>query len=281
MTLGFTGWPLLVRVGVVVLALLLVAGALLWGFQRRLIYLPDSAAVPPAGDRVEGARDLTLRTGDGLELGAWFIPARGEDREVAVLVANGNSGNRASRAPTAIVLAEEGFSVLLFDYRGYGQNPGSPSEDGLARDARAARATLEDELGFAPERTIYFGESIGTGVATRLATEHPPAGLVLRSPFTELAHAGREHYPFVPLNLLLWDRYPIEEQVRDMSVPTTVIYGDSDTVIPPEESREVAAATPTLFEEVVISGADHNDAPMFEGEQVVTAVARLGDEVAP
>ncbi|WP_393916718.1 alpha/beta hydrolase [Halostreptopolyspora alba] len=274
-------WPLLLRIAVVAVALLVVLGGLLWGFQRRFIYLPDDDPVPPAAERIEGARDLTLRTEDGLELGAWFVPPRGDDRELAVLVANGNAGNRASRAPTATALADEGFSVLLFDYRGYGRNPGSPSEEGLARDARAARATLEGELGFAPERTIYFGESIGTGVVTRLAVDHPPAGLVLRSPFTDLAHAGRHHYPFIPLDLVLWDRFPIAEQVRGMAVPTTVIYGDSDTIIPPGESRRVAEAAGALFEEVVVSGADHNDPEMFDGPRVVSAVARLGDEIAP
>ncbi|MBB4930765.1 hypothetical protein F4561_001585 [Lipingzhangella halophila] len=274
-----SGWSLLLRGAVILVAIVVVLGGLLWGFQRRIIYLPDDASVPPAGERIEGARDLTLRTADGVELGAWFVPARGDDREIAVLVANGNSGNRASRAPLATALANEGFAVLLFDYRGYGANPGSPSEEGLSRDARAARAALDTELGFPPERTIYFGESIGTGVVAGLATDHPPAGLVLRSPFTDLASAGRHHYPFVPLRLLLWDQYPVADQVRDMSVPTTVIYGDSDTIIPPAESREVAAVAGELFEEVVISGADHNDAQMFNGPEVVSAVARLGDHV--
>ena len=109
----------------VVIAVLLVGMA--WLFQRRLVYLPSTADVPPADTVIPGARDVKLRTSDGLELGAWFVPARQPGRGLTVLVANGNAGDRSIRAPLAEALAREGMSVLLFDYRGYGGNPGSPS----------------------------------------------------------------------------------------------------------------------------------------------------------
>src|SRR5688500_18724455 len=125
----------------VVLVLGTVIGVL-WAMQRNLIYFPDADPVPPADQVIEGARDVTLHTEDGLALGAWFVPAQGNTPPVpmAVLVAPGNGGNRAGRAGFAHELSVRGLAVLLVDYRGYGGNPGSPSEEGLAADAVAARS---------------------------------------------------------------------------------------------------------------------------------------------
>src|ERR1700682_4313648 len=109
-----------------------------WGLQRRLIYFPSPGPVPPATAVSPTGRDVVLETDDGIRLGAWYFPGRGG----AVLVCNGNAGDRSMRAQLAAGLSRMGLSVLLFDYRGYGSNPGSPSEDGLAADARAAQAWL-------------------------------------------------------------------------------------------------------------------------------------------
>jgi fermentation-respiration switch protein FrsA (DUF1100 family) len=253
---------------------------ILWTFQRQLIYYPDPSAVPPAADVIAGARDVTLHTSDGLELSAWFLPAPAAPRPVddmAVLFAPGNGGNRLGRADFAVELQRRGFAVLLMDYRGYGGNPGSPSERGVAADAIAAVQALE-QLGYPPERTIYFGESLGTGVVATLQQERPPAGVVLRSPFTELADVGAQHYPWLPVRLLLRDRFPVLELVAMSDVPTTVIYGDRDSVVPTSLSARVAAGAASLHEEVVLQGADHNDGVMF-GAQVADAVARLADRV--
>ena len=260
----------------------LVLGALmglLWAFQRQLVYQPDPSAVPAAADVIAGARDVTLHTGDGLELGAWFVPAPASapDDHLAVLVAAGNGGNRLSRAAFAVELRRRGLAVLLLDYRGYGGNPGSPTEEGVTTDALAAVATLRD-LGYPTGRTIYFGESLGGGVVTALAQQRPPAGVVLRSPFTELADVGAHHYPWLPVRLLLRDRFPVLDLVRSSDVPLTVVYGDRDSVVPARLSARVARAAPSLVEEVVLEGADHNDAVMF-GPQVADAVSRLADEV--
>lgn len=266
----------IVLVGAGVAALVLV---LLWGFQRRLIYLPDRSPVPSAGDLIVGGHDVRLQTDDGLELGAWFVPPSGADRRLAVLVANGNGGNRASRLPLARALRNAGFSVLLFDYRGYGGNPGRPTERGLARDARAALRGLTDEVGIPPERTIYFGESLGAGVVTELATGHPPAGLLLRSPFTDLAAVGQRHYPFLPVRWLLWDRYPVKDRMIGIDVPTTVVYGTRDSIVPPSQSRQVATAAANLFEAVAVDGADHNDPVLFDGPELIAAVERLAAHI--
>lgn len=256
-----------------------LAGLLLglaWAFQRSLVFVPDSTEVGSAADAVDGGRDLTLSTSDGHELDAWLIPAAAEaDREVAVLYAPGNGGNREGRLGIAQLLAAEGFTVLLMDYRGYGGNPGSPSEDGLARDAVAAADALGEE-GFDPERTLYLGESIGTGVVARLASTHPPAGVLLRSPFTDFVAVAGEHYGFLPVDLLLRDRFPVVEHLRDSTVPVTVVHGSSDEVVPSRLSAEVAASAGNLHEEVVLDGVGHNDAAMF-GPPVVEALTRLAD----
>jgi uncharacterized protein len=263
------------------LVVLLLGGTvvgMLWALQRQLIYFPDPTPVPPAGDVIADARDVTLHTADGLELGAWFVPATGQtDTRMAVLVAPGNGGNRAGRAGFAQELSRRGLAVLVMDYRGYGGNPGSPSEEGLAADADAAVEALQ-KLGYPLQRTLYFGESLGSGVVAALQVRHPPAGVVLRSPFTELADVGAHHYPWLPVRTLLRDRFPVLDHLAAGDVPITVIYGDRDSVVPTGLSARVADQAPSLAERVVISGADHNDPGMF-GPRVADAVARLADDV--
>ena len=251
--------------------------ALAAGFQRRLIYLPLPSEVPPAGDVLPAAEEVTLTTADGVELGAWYLPPQHDtDREptadAAVLVANGNAGHRGLRAPLAERLRAEGLAVLLFDYRGYGGNDGSPTEDGLSRDARAAWEHLTEDRDHPPGRVVAFGESLGTGVVTGLAVERDVGGLVLRSPFTDLAAVGRAHYPFLPVHTLLRDRYPVAERVAALDVPTAVVYGEADRIVPPEESRAVAEVAAGLVSTHPVPGADHNDRVLLDGDPVITAV---------
>jgi fermentation-respiration switch protein FrsA (DUF1100 family) len=265
-----------VRAALVVVVLLAVLMGLLWAFQRRLVYLPDDGPVPAAADAVPGARDVRLSTTDGLTLGAWFVPGATRDAP-AVLVANGNGGHRGLRAPLARALSSAGLAVLLFDYRGYGGNPGSPSENGLALDVRAARSYLLEEAGVPEERLLYYGESLGCAVVTELAVAHPPAGLVLRSPFVDLAAVGSVHYPFLPVRALLRDRYPVAERIAAVRVPTTVVHGTADTIVPPEQSRRVAEAAAQLHRRVEVPGADHNDRVLLDGDALVRAVVELAD----
>ncbi|QFZ19380.1 alpha/beta hydrolase [Saccharothrix syringae] len=239
-----------------------------FAFQRKLVFLPAGGPVPPAADVLPGGRDVTLTTADGLRLSAWYFPAPGA--RAAVLVTPGNAGNRSLRAPLAAALTARGLSVLLADYRGYGGNPGAPTERGLALDARAARDFLLAETDLP---LLYFGESLGSAVAAELAAAHPPAGLVLRSPFTDLAAVGRRHYPFLPVRWLLLDRFPTAEHVARTTAPVTVVYGSADSVVPPEQSRAVAAAAGGRAVEV--PGADHNDRVLLDGPAVVEAVTAL------
>ncbi len=251
----------------------LVVGAA-WALQRSLVFVPDAGPVQAPS----GVRDVVLSTSDGLELGAWLIsPPADVDREAAVLYLPGNGGNRAGRIDIGRGIAAQGFTVLLVDYRGYGGNPGSPSEDGLARDAEAATAFLLSE-GFDAERTLYLGESIGTGVTARLQDAHPPAGMLLRSPFTDFVAVASHHYPFLPVGTLLRDRFPVQDYVETSRVPLTVVHGSTDDVVPSEQSASVARRADNLMEELALEGVGHNDPEMF-GAPVVDALVRLADRV--
>ncbi|RSM56519.1 alpha/beta hydrolase [Actinoplanes sp. ATCC 53533] len=270
-----------VRVVLVVLLFLALVVAVAWLLQRRLIHFPDASAPPPAAQVVAGAQDVVLHTDDGLRLGAWLVKPQpsAPDRRLAVLVAHGNAGNRQGRVPLAVALAGHGLTVLLVDYRGYGGNPGSPSEEGLARDVQAARSYLVDRAGIPAERLIYYGESLGAAVVTALAARHPPAALVLRSPFTDLPAAGREHYPFLPVRLFLRDRFPVGDLIAQVTAPTLIVYGTADTVVPPAQSVTVAdrAAGPVRI--VAVEGADHNDASLLNGPQLINAITELAGEI--
>ncbi|MDN6457219.1 MAG: alpha/beta hydrolase [Yaniella sp.] len=270
---------MLVTAGVLV-AVIAIVGVLMWSLQRSMIYFPDTSEVPAAADVLEGGQDLTLHTSDGLELEAWFAPPTEDavDRDMAVLMAPGNGGNREGRAGLAQHLQDRGFSVLLMDYRGYSTNPGRPSENGLIRDGLAATDALEAQ-GFAPDQTIYFGESVGGGVVAALLSQRPPAAAVFRSPFTDLAEVGKRHYPWLPVGILLRDRFSVTEHVSHTQVPISVIRARHDTVVPAELSAQVAAAAPNLVEEHVLDDADHNDPVMF-GPEIADVVVRIADEVS-
>jgi pimeloyl-ACP methyl ester carboxylesterase len=223
---------------------------------------------------LDGGSAVALHTEDGLDLTAWHAPTTEPATGVTVLVLPGNAGSCITRVPLARALTAAGLDVLLLDYRGYGGNPGSPTEDGLAADARAAHHYLVAERGVDPARLVVFGESLGTAVATRLALERPVAGLVLRSPFTSLADVGAEHYPFLPVRALLRDRFPIRDTIGALTVPVIVVAGAADEIVPTAQSRSVAAAGGGSYVEV--AGARHNDADLSFGPDLVDAVVRVG-----
>ena len=239
-----------------------------WGLQRRLIYFPSPGPVPPATAVSPTGRDVVLETDDGIRLDAWYFPGRGG----AMLVCNGNAGDRSMRAGLAVAFNRAGFSALLFDYRGYGGNPGDPSEDGLAADARAAQQWLARQPDVDPRRIAYFGESLGAAVAVGLAVQSPPAALVLRSPFTSLPDVGAVHYPWLPVQRLLLDRYPSIDRIASVSAPVLVIAGDRDDIVPMSLSRRLydAAAEPKRF--VLVPGAGHNDPELVDGRRVLTEI---------
>jgi fermentation-respiration switch protein FrsA (DUF1100 family) len=247
----------------------------LWAIQRRLIYFPSGNPGPPADAGLPDAETVAITTHDGLTLGGWFVPASAPSRGTTVVVCNGNGGNRASRAPLAAQLARHGIASLLFDYRGYGGNPGTPSEKGLASDARAALRYLASRRDVDKDRIVYFGESLGSGVAVGLAIEQPPFALILRSPFTSLVDVGRVHYPFLPVALVLQDRFPSLARIATIERPLLVIATDKDEVGPTAQSERLydAAAQPKRL--VIIEGAGHNDEEMLAGRRVIAAIVEF------
>ena len=249
--------------------------ALIWTMQRRLMYFPTHGVPAPGEIGLTGVEPVSVETSDGLRLSGWFVAAFGTLPRVTVLVFNGNAGNRAHRWPLAAALHRHGLQVLLFDYRGYGGNAGTPTKNGLAADSRAARAYLVGRPDVDAARLVYFGESLGTAVAVDLAVEHPPAALVLRSPFTSMADVGQHHYPFLPVRLLLRDRFAAIDQIRRIRVPLLVIAGGHDRIVPIENSRrlyDAAVAPKTLL---VLPDADHNDDELLAGDEMVRAIVRF------
>jgi fermentation-respiration switch protein FrsA (DUF1100 family) len=267
------------RLAVVVAIVALVASgllALVWSQQRRLIYFPSPGPVPPAGAMLPDGQDVVLETDDGIRLGAWYFPVPGGGP--AVLVCNGNGGDRSGRVELAAALNRMGLSVLLFDYRGYGGNPGKPSEDGTAADARAAQAWLAAQPGV--EKIVYFGESLGAAVAVGLAVDAPPAAsvntppaaVILRSPFTSLPDVGAMHYPWLPVRWLLTDRYPSIERIGSVHVPVMVIAGDRDDIVPEALSRRLYDAAKEPKRYVLVPGVGHNDRELQDGRQMLDSI---------
>lgn len=247
--------------------------------QRGMIYFPSGGTPMLPAD----AESVELVTDDGLRLGAWFLPSASAGQPgPAVLVANGNAGNRGHRLPLARALVDLGYHVLLFDYRGYGGNPGSPSEVGLRADARAAARALMARPEADPERVAYFGESLGAAVLGGLATELRPAALVLRSPPPSIVAMARHHYPYLPvIEGLLLDRYALIDQVGDLDVPVLVIVTERDEVVPAELSRRVydAASDPKRWAPLAASG--HNDPALLDGEELLREVDEFLREHLP
>jgi fermentation-respiration switch protein FrsA (DUF1100 family) len=262
--------PMIIAAGCV--AFIAVVLALIWTMQRRLMYFPTSGVPTPNEMGLTDVEPVTFETTDGLRLSGWFVAAPGTSPRVTVVVFNGNAGNRGHRGPLAAALHRNGLQVLLTDYRGYGGNPGTPTESGLAADSRAARAYLAGRRDVDRSRIVYFGESLGTAVAVDLAVEHPPAALVLRSPFTSMADVGQHHYPFLPVRLLLRDRFAAIDQIQRIRVPLLIIAGGGDKIVPVEHSRrlyDAAAAPKTLL---VFPDADHNDDELLAGDEMIGAI---------
>lgn len=248
----------------------------IWLVQRSLIYFPARDTPTPTAHGLPHAEVVQLSTDDGLVLTAWYVaaPETGASRWT-IVVFNGNAGHRGHRVGLATRLAAQGHATLLVDYRGYGGNPGSPTEDGLLRDARAVWAYLASRPGVDLARVAYFGESLGAGVAVRIAVEHPPAALILRSPFSSLAAIGRTHYRWFPVRWLLRDQFASVDHIAQIDVPLLVIAGSADRIIPLSDTQRLFDAARAPKRLLVIEGADHNDEALVWGPQVMQAVAEL------
>jgi fermentation-respiration switch protein FrsA (DUF1100 family) len=264
-----------------VLALIVAVAvlAVIWIGQRRLIYFPDRD-VPTAADAgLSGVEAVEIPLEDGGSLHGWFLPGPRQPAPFTVIVFNGNAGNRAHRAPLAAALRSHGLATLLFDYRGYGGNEGHPTQQGLEADARAARGYLTGRADVRPDRVVYFGESLGSAVATILAAEHPPSALILRSPFTSLADVGQIHYPILPVRWLLADRFASIDVIPGVRSPVLVVAGDRDGIVPLELSQRLFDKAGAPKELLIVPGADHNDLELLNGELMIESMLKFLERV--
>ncbi len=232
---------------VVAIAYLALA-ALLFLFQRSLLYHPSATVPTPAESGVGEMRVVGLRTEDGLTLQAWYAPPRTAGGPVVVYFC-GNAGHIGYRAFKVRRLLDAGFGALLVGYRGYGGNPGRPTEAGLYADGRAALRFLDGE-GVTPGRIVLYGESLGSGVAVRMAQEQagggPVAGVVLETPYTSIADVAAWHYPLLLARWLVRDRFDALAAIGAISAPLLVFHAHDDSIIPIALARRLfdAAAQP-------------------------------------
>jgi uncharacterized protein len=248
-------------VGILLLAALVFLAVFILG-QNRLLYFPTGRlATTPAALGLD-ADDLPVVTEDGVRLHGWWI--RGSGKRV-LLFFHGNAGNIADRLErTKILNTRFGLDVFLVDYRGYGRSQGSPSEEGLYRDARAVY-TAAVSAGFRPEQIVVFGESLGAAVAVDLARRWACAGLVLEAPFLSIPAVARIHYPFVPA-FFIRSRFDNLAKIADVTAPKLILVPELDDVVPPIHGRRLFETAQGARELLVVPGAHHNDAYLVGGE---------------
>jgi uncharacterized protein len=238
--------------------------ALLVLLEKRLIYFPYRTLDPTPSSLGLAFEDVRLTAEDGVRIHGWFLPV--DNPRYTVLVCHGNAGNISHRLDRAMSLQGQiGASVLLFDYRGYGQSEGSPDEEGTYRDARAAYAFLTERKGAKPESLVLFGESLGTAVALQLALEKPARALVLESPFASMRDMAREALPFLPVWHLVRTRYESEAKAPRLRMPLLVLHGEKDDMVPIAQARRVFAAAPDPKRFYAIPEGGHNDTYIMGG----------------
>lgn len=251
-----------------------VFAALLYVTQRRLLYVPDRTKPDPDRTGITGIEVLRLQSGDGTPLIAWYVPPADADGFV-VLYLHGNGGHIGYRGERLRGFRAAGWGALLPEYRGYGGNPGTPTEAGLVLDAEAALAALR-RMGVAAERTVLWGELLGSNLAVRLAAKERFAAVILELPFTSVAALAKKLYPFVPVDLLLKDRFDTASRIAAVRSPVLVLQAGRDRLVPPAMSRAVFDALTAPKELWTAEEADHNDLGMFGAvEAGVAFVARF------
>lgn len=269
MLLGF------IYVGVVVLFVSL---------QRSFIYAPTRGPAPASLSDLPPSRirDLRVPGADGLTLHGWLThpPAEAtEETKFLVILFPGNAGYRPFRLGILDGFNQLGCDALICDYRGYAENDGNPSEEGFARDAREIWKYAREELGYPAERIILCGESMGGGVAVRLAWDLAqqgiePGGLILRTTFASLVETASHLYPWLPIRTFIADRYPSAERIGQIHCPILVIHGQQDRIVPFAQGQKLFDAAPPASRSGVpkrllaLPEAGHNDVMLVSAAQI-------------
>lgn len=204
--------------------------ALLYIKQREMMYPRNAARAEIASANLPGVEEAALTAADGEKLIAWVVPPR--DGKPVLLFFHGNAGNfgRPIRQARFRALTEDGTGLFAVNYRGYGGSTGSPTEDGLAQDARAAYAAAVARFG--AERLVGYGESLGTGVVLKLAAEAPLKAVILEAPYLSTAAVAQQLYPYIPVGLVMHDQFHSDQVIGKVKAPLLILHGQRDGVIP-------------------------------------------------
>lgn len=217
-------------------------------WQEKLVFAPGAPPVRDPSALGLAFQNVELATEDGARIHAWWIPAqdaRGETKtRGAVLVCHGNAGSIERRLGYADVFVRRGFGVLLFDYRGYGQSRGRPTEAGTYADAERAHAFLVRESGFAAHEIVIFGESLGGAVGVELALRRPAAGLIVENTFTSMPDIGAQRYPWLPVRWLARVRFDSASKMARLALPLLVVHSPDDEVVPIAHGRRLFERAP-------------------------------------
>ncbi|MFO1021359.1 MAG: alpha/beta hydrolase [Planctomycetales bacterium] len=259
--------------------------------QRKIIYRPTKVdKVDPEEAGLDPARivPLSYLTRDGLDLQGWqILPEKPCDSiPDTILFFQGRERHRGRRGKTFQALTDLGLQIFVFDYRGFADNPGSPSEDHFARDAHSLWENLTRQRNIDRNRIIIYGESLGGGVATRLASElslegTPPAGLVLCATFSSLLEAGIHNYPWLPVRTVLREIYPSQDLIPGVTCPILMVHGALDQIVPLALAEKLfAAAPPSCMNGIpkrmhILPAAGHNDIQHTEPENYRAAIANF------
>lgn len=220
--------------------------------ESRFLYYPSRALAADPASVGLAFREVAFTAEDGVRLHGWLIPGR---VPTTLLYSHGNAGNIGDRLAIARLLADHlGVGLFMYDYRGYGKSEGTPSQAGLVRDARGARAALLRE-GVAAEHVAYFGRSLGAAVTLDLALAHPPPALVLEAPFTSVRAMANAVLP--GLGLFFGRRWDSLARIPGLRAPLLVLHGDADEVIPYAQGRALFAAAPEPKTFFTVRGGEH------------------------
>ena len=257
-----------------------VSALLIWTivlmiFEEKFIYFPQKypQGAYDQSQSIPNLRDCWIRTQDSVKIHAWFAPA--ESAKATLVISHGNAGNISHRYLLLRSLQRHGFNVLMYDYRGYGRSEGTPSEDGIYKDGRAAFdfATTLPEV--KPESMFLWGTSLGGAVAIDVATHRQVAGLILESTFTSAKDVARVAYPFLPVQFFLHTKLNSVEKIKTLTIPILVVHGVHDSIVPIGLGRKLfnAANEPKDFYE--IPNADHNDTFFIGGDKYFDRIDRF------
>ena len=260
-------WIIILPVGLYV-----VLAAFLYFNQRRLAFVPSRDLTVLPSDVGLSYEDIFIEVADGERIHGWYFPVEGGS--VVTMLCHGNAGNISHRLETAEFLTSLGVSVLFFDYRGYGQSDGKPSEENAYADAEAAHRWLTSDKGFQAEQVLIFGRSLGGAVAVELATRVPCRALIVESSFSSITDVGKRMFPYMPVGLLLTFKFDSASKIATLNCPKLITHSPDDEIVPYDLGRRLfeAAAEPKQW--VELSGG-HNDRDYFRDQAYIDGWQRL------